>query len=162
MSRPVCQHGCVMFDNVCYCRCPSGSSPANEDPTKCVPDFPTCSEYAVSAGFSSGALVSDPTFTLSCIKVRRPVEQSGLCLSGYTEWQSGSCYVNCPSGLVENGLTCLKRPLQRSYKYPTCENSLYYFSGTDCYLSFNGVLFGIIIFVVVWYVCIRILSFKNK
>jgi hypothetical protein len=162
MSRPICQRGCTMFDNVCYCRCPTGSSPANEDGTKCVPDVPTCAAYAVNAGPSGPYLADDPIFTLSCTKVRRAPE-SGLCPSGFTEWQSGSCYVNCPSGLIENGLSCLKRPLQRSYMSPHCDSGLYYFNGSDCILSSAGLLFFILFLILLWYVGTKIfLAIGNK
>ena len=156
MSVPVCQQGCTFFSSVCYCRCPSGTSPANEDPTKCVPDAPTCAVYAVNAG-SPGALSDDLIFTLSCTKIRQsPVD--GACPSGFTEWQSGSCYINCPSGLIENGLSCLKRPVQRNYRNPVCDNSLYYFNGSDCVMSTSGLLFMIFLIATLLYVGKHILG----
>ena len=158
MSKPICQLGCTFVDAVCYCRCPTGSSPANEDPTKCVADSPTCAVYAVNAG-SPGALVDDPTFTLTCTKIRQ-VPVLGACASGFTEWQSGSCYINCPSGLIENGRSCLKRPLQRTFSTPTCDSSLYYYTGADCLLSINGIVWILFCFALLFYAVSKILKRK--
>lgn len=144
-TRPKCQPGCTLFQSTCYCDCPLNSVPANEDPTKCVDSLNTCQMYATSIGQPT-SLISDPTFSLSCIKVGRPPEIGGLCATGFTAWQSGTCYINCPPGLIENGLTCLKRPLVRAYEVPTCGDIIWSFDGTGCSLNYVFVVLAIIAF----------------
>lgn len=156
MSRPTCSSDCTLYNNTCYCRCPTGTSAANEDPTKCIADSPTCAVYAVNAG-APGSLIDDQTFTMTCIKVRQDLED-GLCAPGFTEWQSGSCYINCPSGLIENGLSCLKRPLQRSYKTPECDNGFFYLNGSDCVISLNSIFFALVIAVLFYFVYVQLFS----
>lgn len=144
--NPTCPIGSQLYQGLCYGRCPLNTAPANEDPTKCVSSA-TCSSYVPSAPY---ALMSDAVFDLVCNKI--PAEEvSGACPVGYTAWQTGSCFVNCPGSLLENGLTCLKKPVQRPYTSPEC-SAMYYFNGQSCTLSMNAYFLIFVIFVgFLWY-----------
>lgn len=131
--KPSCPPGNTLYQDLCYGACPDNTLPANEDPTKCV-STTTCASYAPQA------LSNDNVFDLVCNKI--PVaEVSGACPQGFTAWQSGSCYINCPGGLLENGLSCLKRPIQRVFATPTCANFVYWYDGSACTINPLSVFF---------------------
>jgi len=121
--RPTCPDGCELLQTYCYCGCPENTLPANEDRTRCVPTQ-TCSSYA------PGDLIADNTFDLLCNKVGTPKDTE--CDPNFTEWQAGLCFINCPVGLLENGLTCLKRSIPRPFQSPDCANVLMWYDGSSC------------------------------
>lgn len=151
MSVPRCPSGCQLLQATCYCQCPLNSEPANEDPTKCV-DIKPCSVYVIEADPQTpypGALISDPTFSLTCTKRGYAVPMSSAlgapqCATNFTQWQTGTCYINCPPGLLENGLSCLKRPLARPYQAPVCP-WYYTFDGTTCSINYMYAIFVFIL-----------------
>lgn len=148
--NPTCMPPNILYQGLCYASCPSNTEPANEDITKCVTTA-TCSSFVPSAPQS---LVNDTVFDLVCNKI--PVQETmGSCPTGFTAWQTGMCYVNCPAGLLENGLTCLKRPIQRPYTLPMC-NNLYSFDGQSCTINYAAIFVLFLLFVaLVWLVTPR-------
>jgi hypothetical protein len=117
-----CRSGYTLQENSCWAPCPNGTSPAKEDYTKCVLD--------VSCGFG---MTQDPVFDLQCNKVGFPKDVS--CSVNYYEWRSSQCFINCPSEtMLENGLTCIKKSLNRSNENPTCA-FLCLVWGSDCVLN---------------------------
>lgn len=135
--QPTCRPSCTFAMGTCYCQCPPNSEPAAEDISRCVPTVMSCEDYAAAAAArlqitpTESLLTSDVTFTLNCNKT--PIAKSGsTCATGFTEWQAGTCYLNCPSGLTEGGLFCIKRTLTRSAEEPSCNSWFYWHDGTGC------------------------------
>ena len=116
-----CPYNCQLIDSLCYCECPEYTVPANEDPSKCVPSEP-CEATVSSSAYTSIPLTTDLVFSLTCNKVGFP--KSGSCANNYTEWRAGYCYINCPPGMLESGLTCIRRTLQRPYVEPSTDLGL--------------------------------------
>jgi hypothetical protein len=103
---------------------------ALEDPTRCLPEGPECFSYSSVISGNSYILSQDPTFSIVCNKVGIPKTVS--CPQGTTEWRAGSCYLDCPPNMVENGLSCLWRTTGRIQSTPSCKNWLFWFDGTTC------------------------------
>ena len=143
----VCPSGFLLYQGTCYGACPINTAPANEDPTKCVSQA-TCASLA-----PAGTLINDNVFDLVCNKIG--TAKVGTCAAGYTEWQTGTCYINCPSGLLENGLTCLKRPIARQFQNPACDTLLYWYSGTSCTFNPLAILFIVCIIAAFLWLCKR-------
>jgi hypothetical protein len=141
--KPSCPIGNTLYQDLCYGACPVNTLPANEDPTKCV-STTTCASYAPQA------LSNDNVFDLVCNKI--PVaEVSGACPAGFTAWQTGSCYINCPGGLLENGLSCLKRPIQRTFTSPVCTNTLFWYDGSNCSVNPLSIFFIFLIGIAIYW-----------
>ena len=135
---------------MCYSDCPDYTEPANEDQSKCVPSE-TCAS-AVSNLWVSGfiPLINDAIFSMVCNKVSF-TKPSGGCPTGYTEWRDEQCYVNCPPGMIENGLTCLRKPISRQSTMPICSNIFLWYSGNECSINIYsgmGIFFILLIFLI--------------
>jgi len=122
-----CPGGFQLYQNTCYGPCPLYMEPANEDPSKCAASA-TCPTFCNNCD----SLMNDNVFSLVCNKIGQAKEIT--CPEGFTEWQTGTCFINCPSGLMENGLTCLKRPINRQFVLPGC-SMFYLYTGTECTLN---------------------------
>ena len=152
MERPSCPNNYTLIQNLCYSNCPQYTAPANEDPSRCVPEE-TCAS-TVSNLWSSGQipLENDTVFSMVCNKISFTMP-SGGCPTGYTEWRDAQCFVNCPPGMIENGLTCLRKPLARQFTSPTCSNAFLHFNGSECAVSmYAALLFFTVIAVFLIYV----------
>ena len=136
--QPVCKAGCSMYAGTCLCACPANTEPASEDPTRCVPNM-TCETYAAAAALQLGIspsqylLNTDPTFGMLCIKTAQTKDVT--CPTGFSEWQSGYCYLNCPAPLQESGVYCVKKSITREATDPTCDSWFYSYNGTSCSLN---------------------------
>ena len=138
-----CLTGYTLIRNICYEDCPSGYDAAEEDPSICVRNAISCAD----AGFTSD-LVNPSTI---CVKTPVPAVD-GLCATNYTQWVSGQCYINCPPIFQENGLSCLKRSIQRYSILPTC-SFFFTFENGACRFSYFGIC---ILLLILWgYIWIR-------
>ena len=140
-----CPSGSVLIQGLCYFDCPASSLPATEDFTKCVSTVPCGSEVQE---VPEGSLAQDPIFSTVCTKVPVPTDvETGTCPEGYTQWQTGLCFVNCPSSLQENGLSCLKMPVLRTYTEPDCPlGPLFVYRHFECVPT--ATLYAIVIILV--------------
>lgn len=149
--QPVCNPGCTMSLGSCLCSCPANTEPATEDPTRCVPTT-TCETYAAAVaaqlGISlSGALLTtDSAFSLLCMKTAQV--KILTCPTGFSEWQTGFCYLNCPAPLQESGVFCVKKSVARAVDDPVCNSWIYSYNGTSCALSSFFVIGCILLFFV--------------
>jgi len=95
-------------------------------------------------------LVDDPLFSTVCNKLGHPI--NGVCPTNYMQWQSGMCFINCPAPLLENGISCLKKTLERSIVQPHCASSFFWFNGYECVFNpFSLLLLVLFAALLVWY-----------
>jgi hypothetical protein len=147
---PICPVGYVFIESLCYGDCPYYTIPANEDPTKCVP-AETCANAVDTLVSGVSPLQNDDVYSLVCNKIGFPKDI--LCPYDYTEWRTGVCFINCPPGMIENGLTCLRKPIDRTSLSPSCQyNYLYFYNGRECILDPLSVLFTIFLILLVVYI----------
>ena len=139
--------------STCYSNCPAGMVEASEDMTQCIPAGPTCSSYSATISDNFYVLAQDPVFSIVCNKAG--LIKNISCPAGTTEWRSGYCYIDCPVGMVENGLSCLRRTIRRLEVNPECKNWLFWFDGTSCVPNPFSFLVIVGTFAIFIYLCTR-------
>lgn len=127
----------LLNTGVCVSLCPPLYTQSTEDATECVSFF-TC-----PTGFSAA-----PGSNVQCNKpAPLVITEDETCAEGYQEWQRNLCYVDCPSPLTENGLSCFKPTLTRdsssSFQLKTC-GIFSVLNGTECKLTSIGIALFIV------------------
>lgn len=149
MQAPACGPNCILYQSLCYCECPSYTTPANEDPTKCVPSEACASLVQNQLWSGQVPLADDSVYSLVCNKIG--FQKVDACPEDYTEWRTNMCYVNCPPGTIENALTCLRKPISRPFEAPQCSNLFLWFDGSTCSMNYFTITFVVLALIFVVY-----------
>jgi hypothetical protein len=154
----LCPSGYTFENGYCYSVCPAG--------TESIASYP---EYCVSTVSCQVGTIPDAT-GLACTKAEPIgiVPKVTTCASGFTEWTSGLCYVNCNSYFLENALDCRKRLYLRRSMEPSCSNFFHYIRGNRCAFDYNRFFFSLVLVFLFAILCYRtlmnapILNISNK
>jgi len=115
--------------------CPKGSVPS-EDNSRCTSTV-ECSTFTIG----DFELSQDESYKSVCKKIAIQKEAFGLdCPEGTVEYLPGLCFARCPTGLVENGLSCLKRSIRRPM-LRMCRSLLTWYDGENCVPNPLSILF---------------------
>jgi len=136
----------------CASACPSGYVQSTEDVYECV------SSIACPVGFT--AVTGNNT------QCRKPapltITQGQSCGVGYDEWEQNKCYVSCPAGFTDNGLSCIKNSFTRD-AHPLAEqcNTIFQYAayeGAAC--TFSPIGLWIITLCVIGFVWLFYIMYK--
>lgn len=123
----------LVSPGVCVSACPSGYTQSTETIYECVSTLPCPVDFIVVGDSNTECTKPAPTIIL----------QNESCAEGFDEWEANKCYKSCPSGFVDNGLSCLKHTLTRDAVTLTkeCSNIFYYspYEGAPCTFSTIGI-----------------------
>lgn len=153
----ICPSGYTLENGKCYTLCPNGTESSTMYP-----------DYCISTVACQNGTIQDTT-GLACTKVAPTgiIDKNTNCPTGYTEWTTGSCYINCNSYFLENGPDCRKRLLFRRTTEPYCDNYFQYVLGNNCkfdYTRFLVCIVGALFLGVVYFQSMHnpILNISNK
>jgi hypothetical protein len=143
-----CATGLKYLADQCYAKCPAQMIPLTTDETQCVSSV-TCPPFITTADVVDSSLCNKVVFEVD------PVTK--LCTnSSYTQWNAGQCVAPCPPGFIENGLSCLKKTLDRHYSAPYCSNFLYAYEGGACRISWFAIALGLFLLVAIIYFAMQV------
>lgn len=106
-----CPINYTFVGGICYGACPAGMQ-AN------VTYADTCVQ---NTACPTGTI--EDTTGLACTKTSPTgiQDKTTSCATGYTEWSTGKCYINCPTGLFfENGTECRRKTAPRPAAIAKC------------------------------------------
>jgi hypothetical protein len=120
----------VLTGTVCYSSCPPGTVVNASYDDACI------STIACPLG-----TVQDVT-GMTCTKVPPTgiIETSGACPTGYTEWVTDKCYIDCPPQFLENGTDCRKKIIVRQAVDPWCTSFFQTVVGSTCQTDWLTIL----------------------
>ena len=135
--QPTCPRGSVQLSRYANCGLPclTGQIESTRDDLYCV----------VSQVCPSG-MTLDGADNALCLKPI-PIAKNGFgCATGFTEWRTGLCFLDCPVGFRELGESCVISTVSRKTLQPTCI-FLFELTGDVCNPSIYAVLLFIAIVV---------------
>lgn len=103
-----CPHNYELIGNECYSNCPNGTEVLGTSDETCVSTLPC--PTGTTADFTG----------LACTKVAPTgiVAKDTTCPTGYTEWTTDTCYINCTPYFLENGNECRRKIILRKIVAP--------------------------------------------